>query len=162
MQVKILEMQINNRQHSVKSDSEEYRSPLSPISPRSHFAAPPHGSSPARPGANQLKISSKLKSASVLQLDELIREKERQLERKELRVSVMIAIILVVFLVCTLPSAILMEIDSTAERFPWVTIICYIVSWMVGVTNPLVYVLFSQSYRNAAATKLRGFISNTV
>ena len=102
-----------------------------------------------------------MKSPSVLKLDELIREKERQLERKELRVSVMIAIILVVFLVCTLPSAILMEIDSTAE-IPWMTIICYIVSWMVGVTNPLVYVLFSQSYRNAAAIKMRGFISNTV
>ena len=98
----------------------------------------------------------------MLKLDELIKSKERQLERKELRVSVMIAIILVVFLVCTLPSAILMEIDSSAERFPCVYIICYILSWMVGVTNPLVYVLFSQSYRNAAATKMRGFMSNTV
>ena len=155
-------MQINNRQQSVKSESEEYRSPLSPINPRSHLAAQSHSSSSDSPGGRQLNISTRLKSPSVLQLDELIREKERQLERKELRVSVMIAIILIVFLLCTLPSAILMEIDSSAERFPWVTIICYIVSWMVGVTNPLVYVLFSQSYRNAAATKLRGFISNTV
>ena len=161
-QVKILEMQIHNRQPSVKTDSEEYRSPLSPRQPRSPMATEPQSSSSDRAGATQLNISNRLKSSSVLQLDELIREKERQLERKELRVSVMIAIILIVFLLCTLPSAILMEIDSSAERFPWVTIICYIVSWMVGVTNPLVYVLFSQSYRNAAATKMRGFISNTL
>ena len=113
------------------------------------MATEPQSSSSDRAGATQLNISNRLKSSSVLQLDELIREKERQLERKELRVSVMIAIILLVFLVCTLPSAILMEIDSGAERFPW-------------VTNPLVYVLFSQSYRNAAATKMRGFISNTL
>ena len=71
----------------------------------------------------------------------------------------MVAMILIVFLVCTLPTAILMEIDSKAEKFPWVTIICYIISWMVGVTNPLVYVLFSQSYRNAAVTKMRDIVS---
>ena len=104
-------------------------------------------------------MDSKIKSVSMQHLDELIRTKERQQEKKEWRVSLMVAMILIVFLVCTLPTAIFMEIDSKAEKFPWLTIICYIISWMVGVTNPLVYVLFSQSYRNAAVTKMRDIVS---
>ena len=94
------------------------------------------------------------KSPSMLQLDQLHRSKSRQQERKEWRVTVMIGIILLMFLICTLPTAIIMELDPTADLWPSSHIACYILSWMIGVSNPLVYVLFSNSYRNAALARV--------
>ena len=94
------------------------------------------------------------KSPSMLQLDQLHKRRGRQQEKKEWRVTVMVGIILLMFLICTLPTAIFMELDPGVDMYPTIQICCYILSWMIGVSNPLVYVLFSNSYRSAALSRI--------
>ena len=94
------------------------------------------------------------KSPSMLQLDQLHKRRGRQQEKKEWRVTVMVGIILLMFLICTLPTAIFMELDPGVDMYPTTQICCYILSWMIGVSNPLVYVLFSNSYRSAALSRI--------
>ena len=44
-------------------------------------------------------------------------------------------------------------------RYPSLHICCYVLSWLAGLANPLVYVLCSSHYRHAASAKL-GTIAN--
>ena len=92
------------------------------------------------------------KTPTMRRLQMMMRTRERLRQRKEWKVTMMIGIILIVFLVCTIPTAIVMEIDPRAEHYPNGHILCYILSWLVGVTNPLVYVLSTNTYTRAAVT----------
>ena len=92
------------------------------------------------------------KTPTMRRLQMMMRTRERLRQRKEWKVTMMIGIILIVFLVCTIPTAIVMEIDPRAEQFPTGHILCYILSWLIGVTNPLVYVLSTSTYTRAAIT----------
>ena len=86
------------------------------------------------------------KTPTMRRLQMMMRTRERLRQRKEWKVTMMIGIILIVFLVCTIPTAIVMEIDPRAEHYPNGHILCYILSWLIGVTNPLVYVLSTNTY----------------
>ena len=92
------------------------------------------------------------KTPTMRRLQMMMRTRERLRQRKEWKVTMMIGIILIVFLVCTIPTAIVMEIDPRAEQFPTGHILCYILSWLIGVTNPLVYILSTSTYTRAAIT----------
>ena len=103
-----------------------------------------------------VREASSNKTPTMRKLQKMMRTRERMRQRKEWKVTMMIGIILIVFLVCTIPTAIVMEIDPKAERFPNEHILCYILSWLIGVTNPLVYVLSTNTYTRAAITGVTG------
>ena len=46
--------------------------------------------------------------------------KKKENEKKEAGVTLMVGIILATFLICTMPAAIIMEIDPEAEKYSWV------------------------------------------
>ena len=46
--------------------------------------------------------------------------KKKEIEKKEAEVTLMVGIILATFLICTMPAAIIMEIDPEAEKYSWV------------------------------------------
>ena len=97
--------------------------------------------------------SGSTKTPTMRRLEMMMKTRERLRQRKEWRVTMMIGIILIVFLMCTIPTAIVMEIDPKAEKFPTGHILCYILSWLIGVTNPLVYVLSTNTYTSAAIAR---------
>ena len=66
-----------------------------------------------------LKISF-LGRGYVLELQKRLAVKEKEKERKEADVTTMVGIILTTFLVCTLPAAIMLELDPEADIFPQV------------------------------------------
>lgn len=106
--------------------------------------------------SQMIRISSggggSTKTPTMRRLQMMMKTRERLRQRKEWKVTMMIGIILIVFLVCTIPTAIVMEIDPRAEQFPTGHILCYILSWLLGVTNPLVYVLSTSTYTRAAVS----------
>ena len=46
--------------------------------------------------------------------------KKKEIEKKEAGVTLTVGIILATFLICTMPAAIIMEIDPEAEKYSWV------------------------------------------
>ena len=106
----------------------------------------------------------------IYELKRKMHVKEKEMEKKERGVTMMVGIILATFLICTMPAAIVLETDPDAVELSWVKYLLvnkenisavqahiptYILSWLIGVTNPLVYVLFCQRYRKAANERFR-------
>ena len=80
--------------------------------------------------------------------------------------------ILTTYLLCTLPAALVLAIDPRADRMPQVRrpschsryqphitlqahVPTYVLSWLVAVINPLLYVICNQTYRNSMVHRMR-------
>ncbi|TRY67714.1 hypothetical protein TCAL_02749 [Tigriopus californicus] len=89
-----------------------------------------------------------------------VRAKERELrrEKNEQRITTTLFAIFVAFITCTVPPAFVLSIDPEAKKFPNWHIPSYIFGWMFGVVNPIIYVAFNQTYREAFRVTLSALI----
>ena len=63
--------------------------------------------------------------------------------------TVTVGVIFLSYILCNLPANLVLVLDPSADLVPMVHIPVYILAWLSPVVNPVVYVLFNQSYRQA-------------
>ena len=76
-------------------------------------------------------------------------EKKRKRKRQENEMTVTVGVIFLSYILCNLPVNLVLVLDPSAEYIPMVHIPVYILAWLSPVVNPVVYVLFNTSYRQA-------------
>ena len=65
-------------------------------------------------------VAGQVVPSYIIELERKMISKDRDMEKKEQGVTMMVGIILATFLICTIPAAIIMETDPTADKHPWV------------------------------------------
>ena len=65
-------------------------------------------------------VAGQVVPSYIIELERKMISKDRDMEKKEQGVTMMVGIILATFLICTIPAAIVMETDPTADKHPWV------------------------------------------
>ena len=76
-------------------------------------------------------------------------EKKRKRKRQENEMTVTVGVIFLSYILCNLPVNLVLVLDPSAEYIPMVHIPVYILAWLSPIVNPVVYVLFNTSYRQA-------------
>jgi len=107
--------------------------------------------------AYELPDQGDLKEQSQSSVDELEKHKKNKdlVERsKEKNMTIVIGIILVSYLTCTIPGAVIIQLDPAAFRYRYAHIPTYILTWVTGLIIPLVYGLGSTTYRAVAMKQL--------
>ena len=106
-----------------------------------------------------------------------IREKEQRRERQELRMTITLFSIFLAFVLCTLPPMLILligeksvynwsplycdsSLDPGGKKFPEWHIPLYMFGWAFGVVNPIIYICFNKTYREAYKTTLQEMLKS--
>jgi len=71
----------------------------------------------------------------------------QEMRRRELGMTRTVCAILTNYLVCTVPAATVLAMDPSATSLARVHVPTYVLSWLVAVLNPILYVLCNPAYR---------------
>jgi len=97
---------------------------------------------------------SEQRQTSVEELEKHRKNKDQVERNKEKNMTIVIGVILATYLTCTIPAAVIIQLDPAAIIYRYAHIPTYILSWLTGLIIPLVYGLGSTTHRAQAMKQL--------